>query len=563
MKKTLLVLSLIFSLYLFINITIFPDINYSIIEYVQYSNEELQTMSIQSSEMSEQSYNVIIQIQLKYDAFSKQMSPHLKSLEDERDYTDEQLDNYKKEHRKEAKNYHKENNNRILNSLMFGNYQDIYISKYAPFIDVTYNFDYYIKHQTNILESLTKHKLVAGVSVRLVENVYKSEMADISNIIGGGDVYTNRTRTGSGVVVGILENGIIDTDHPDLINTIIDIKPNALNLVGVDEHTTNVALIIAGQKGIAYNAHILNAYLFGTLSDEVEWMLDNDVDIINMSFGEDGNYGIYSSVSAYVDYIMAEEFVIIVKSAGNRGGNGDYYITNPGLAYNVLTVGSVGYDCEVCDFSSYESIDGPQKPTISIYGMDIDVSDEAAMGLSGTSFSTALITGYLAWIIQSHSSLVVNREKLYALLVANAYNSSYQDFDTACGFDCLVGAGVFNYANFEENYANAGVKANSSGNGGDVIYTKQVHLNYGDTLRASIASIASSNGTVMGITFTDYDVVIKDYNGNIVASGHSDNSIIEVATYTARAGGNYTFEIVQISNRVKNKDYIGYAYRIY
>ena len=83
------------------------------------------------------------------------------------------------------------------------------------------------------------------------------------------------------------------------------------------------------------------------------------------------------------------------------------------------------------------------------------------------------------------------------------------------------------------------------------------------TLRASLATTASSDGTVNGVTFTDYDLQIKNSSGQIVFNANSVDSVIEVATYKATTSGYYTFNIVQVTERVKNKDYIGYAYRIY
>lgn len=560
MKKILLIVSFIFSIYLFINLLILPNIDYSKIEYVSYSSEELQSMELDDSLKTKKLRYINMQVQLKYDAFSKQSGCHL-DLQEMEELSHKDRKALQREHRIEAKEYHKGNNSRILDSLIFGNFQDIYVSNYAPFIDVSYNLEYFAKHQTYILEQLSKNKLVAGITISVIEEEYHEEIASISNQIGAGDVYTNRTRTGSGVVVGVLESGVIDTSHPDLQESIIITRSHVLNSFYVKDHATNVALIIAGSNGLANDVVLLNALLLGSLSEEVEWMLDNDVDIINMSFGEEDNHGEYSSMSAYVDYIMAEEYVIIVNSAGNEGRTTGY-ITNPGLAYNVLTVGSVDYDNYRSRFSSHVTLSGPEKPTISLYGEHVSVYDDANTSVDGTSFSAALMSGYLAWIIQSHSTLLVNRERLYALLVANAHNSVYIP-NTDCGFANTIGAGVFNYANLEANYSYSGVKSNSTGVTNTLIYSKEVYLQAGQTLRASLATTASSDGTVNGVTFTDYDLQIKNSSGQLLFNANSVDSVIEVATYTATTSGYYTFNIVQVTERVKNKDYIGYAYRIY
>ena len=59
-------------------------------------------------------------------------------------------------------------------------------------------------------------------------------------------------------------------------------------------------------------------------------MIDNDVNIINMSMwdGENDNLGEYSIGASYLDYIIRNTWVTIVGSAGNRGA-GDDLITSP------------------------------------------------------------------------------------------------------------------------------------------------------------------------------------------------------------------------------------------
>lgn len=105
-----------------------------------------------------------------------------------------------------------------------------------------------------------------------------------------------------------------------------------------------MATYIAGKNGIAPNAKILSISLNGTPVNEIDWMVDNDVDIINMSYCEANPTGVYSSESAYVDYIAYTEKVVMIAAAGNgseNGGNG--YIGNPALALNAITVGSTNY----------------------------------------------------------------------------------------------------------------------------------------------------------------------------------------------------------------------------
>ena len=129
---------------------------------------------------------------------------------------------------------------------------------------------------------------------------YKNNMDYVLRACDAVDVVTNRTKTGDGVVVGILESGVVKQNDELLQDVDITIRPNVLNLLG-SEHTTVMAQAIAGSTGIAPGVRLLSAYLTGLISEEIDWMLENEVDIINMSC-EDDMRGSYSITSAYADF---------------------------------------------------------------------------------------------------------------------------------------------------------------------------------------------------------------------------------------------------------------------
>ena len=136
-------------------------------------------------------------------------------------------------------------------------------------------------------------------------------------------------------------------------------------------HTTYMATYIAGKNGIAPNAKILSISLNGTPVNEIDWMVDNDVDIINMSYCEATPTGVYSSESAYVDYIAYTEKVVMIAAAGNESGNGGTgYLGNPALALNAITVGSTNhFNNAVAGFSSHVVADySSDKPTLCVVG---------------------------------------------------------------------------------------------------------------------------------------------------------------------------------------------------
>ena len=564
MKKIFILLILLITVSIYTNNSSIPNINFSKIEYVSYSMNKSFTIDSIGVESSVQPNSMTVQIQVDYE-FVGNLSLSRPTRIEKTLISSSETNKIKTEHRAETKKYHKGNNNQVLSIIDKTCYQDIYVSSYAPFIDITYDLEYFMKHQEYILELFTKNNSITNVTVIESYVDYENYIYYAVNDTGLGDVYYNRTKTGLGVVIGLLESGVVDTSHPNLQNSCIEVRSHILNVTRSKEHATEMAQMICGDYGMAPDALVLSAAVYGsTLTDEVEWMLDNNVDIINMSFGNANSLGTYDSMSAYVDYIMAENYVLVVASAGNNG-LGDGYIDNPGLSYNAITTGAVNYDNSLAQYSSYEVISGPIKPTIGMYGT-VDLHDADDTRVQGTSSSAALTTGMLSLVLQQYSTFVVNREQLYALMCANAIDpmDGYSYNAEENGFSKPLGAGVFNYANMISNYSNSGMTYSS----GTValnspVYTKSIYLTLGQTLRFSIATIASSNGNVSGISFTDYDIFIYAPNGSIVKWANSSNSIIELAIYKAASSGTYRVEILQASERVKTRDYIGYAYRIY
>lgn len=554
MKKNIVRILVIFLVFIGINIITTPIVNKSKIFYSDGLGYEEQSLGEKENNNVVEEL-IVLQIQLDYKLYDKD------ELTIDGNTSKEVVKKLRKDLRNKSKQYHIEKNNDIYKDIDFGYYQDIYVSRYAPFIDVTYNKDYFNSHKNDILYNITKHDKVKYVTIN-EQCVYESTIAYACNRTGMESVYQNRTYTAADVNIGILENGIIDVDNRDLLNTDIIIRSSIYNAFGQEDHTTHMALIIAGDHGIVPDATILNAYLFGSMTDEVEWMLDNDVDIINMSCSETETDGEYNATSAYVDYIMSEHYVIFVVSAGNKGESTGY-LSNPSLSYNAITVGSISGDYQRSSFSSFITVDGATKPTICTFGDGVMLYDEDFSIINGTSPATALVTGFIAVIVDQYSTLVVNREKLHALIVANAYNSNYQSFTKENGFDLEVGAGSFHYGNIIENYNLSAVLRNNSGVEGSTISSETIYLEAGQTVRASLSTIATSDGTVAGLEFTDYDIGICNSNGALLEIANSIDSVIEVVTYTATVSGYYKIEVYQATDRVKNVDYVGTAYRIY
>jgi len=199
--------------------------------------------------------------------------------------------------------------------------------------------------------------------------------------------------TGKGIKVAVIDTGI-DVDHPDLIANIKGGYNATSKKKSYDDdngHGTHVAGIIAavdndiGVIGVApevdlYAIKALDAYGDGFVSDIVEgieWCIENDIDIINMSIGmADDSVLLHEAVQ---DAYSAG--VVMVAAAGNNyGGNCEY----PAAYDEVVGVGAIDMNGITADFSAFYRVD-VWAPGTEIYSSYINSSYQV---LNGTSMAT-------------------------------------------------------------------------------------------------------------------------------------------------------------------------------
>ena len=552
MKKYIYILLLLISVISGVRL-ISPQIDYVKVTYDTSSSAVGAAENSVTTKNIEEKY-VIVQVFLDFDY-------HYKANGKENDIKNKKVQ-FDKESRHEAEKYFKGNNESILKHLKLENYIDLYVCMYASFIEVSYEYDYFTLNKLNILASFSKNPYVESINVMEITDAFTPSLVGSSYHSGYYEIYQDRSKTGNGAVVGILESGIIDDDHPNLQNTDIQIRSSIYNILASEDHATKMALIIAGENGIAPDAVLKNAFLNGSMSDEMEWLINRGVDIVNMSFGQEDPDGIYESNAAYVDYIAYTYDVLLVVAAGNEGdstGN----VTTPGIGYNVITVGSVASNGECNSFSSDTVIDGPVKPTISARGDNVELFDEYQTAVTGTSAATAVCSGILSLVLEDYPTLPSNRQLLVALMCANAdfysINGAYYDN----GFSYGTGAGRIDYTNMITNYDNARMFLNNSKNDGDTFAHQSLFLRRGETLRVAIAYLAKSTGTVSSLAFTDYDVYLLNPDGEVVEGANSIDSVVELFTYTVTQTGTYQYYVRQCSDRAVTSEKIGIAHRIF
>lgn len=116
--------------------------------------------------------------------------------------------------------------------------------------------------------------------------------------------------------------------------------------------------------------------------------------------------------------IAARKGMLLVIAAGNEGNKSWHYISAPGDADSILTVGAVNNEGAMANFSSWgPSADGRIKPEVCAMGEGtymINPSDNRITQSNGTSFACPLIAGMAAclWSAMPEASNMEIRERI-------------------------------------------------------------------------------------------------------------------------------------------------------
>lgn len=250
---------------------------------------------------------------------------------------------------------------------------------------------------------------------------------------------------GTGVKVAILDSGI-DLDHPDLaVSGNVTFVPGTTDGDDDNGHGTLVAGIVAaldndiGVIGVApeaslYAVKVLNQNGSGVMSvilSGIEWAVDNNMQVINMSFG--GAMGMPSTVIEALDTAY-NAGIVIVAGAGN-GGNASGEGENmwaPARYKPVIAVGATdNTDARYTSSSTGYSLE-LMAPGVNIYST---VMGGGYGYQTGTSASSPHAAGVAALLIAS--GLTDNVD------VRHRLGDSAEDLGAA-GWDTQFGKGMVN-----------------------------------------------------------------------------------------------------------------------
>ena len=247
--------------------------------------------------------------------------------------------------------------------------------------------------------------------------------------------------TGKGVTIAHLDDGFDGFDEmavfdysrkKGLLKADFDFVRNGpMKMSDNGSHGTNTLSIVNGYLpgqyvGTAFNANILLAHTEDNRSEThqeehnwrkaVDWCLENDADIITSSLqyntfdkGE-GDYsykdmnGKTTIITNAADY-AASKGILVVAIQGNFGTQKWHYVTAPGDADSVLTVGAVNTAGIKAGFSSFgPTADGRIKPDVMAVGQAtivVDPNGTIRPG-NGTSFAGPAMAGLAACLKQAH-----------------------------------------------------------------------------------------------------------------------------------------------------------------
>lgn len=220
--------------------------------------------------------------------------------------------------------------------------------------------------------------------------------------IGAPDAW--RYSAGEGVKVGVIDTGV-NANHPDLQEAV----KGGLNLVdqsrppGDDNgHGTHVAGIIAarnnrwGVVGVAPACSIYALKAFdsrgtGSVSliiAALQWCVENDIRVVNMSFGGQENRALGRAVQVALDAGL-----VLVAAAGNDGRPNS--VDFPARHQGVVAVTALTADDRLANFSSW----GPEVDLAAPGARILSTYGDGYKELSGTSMAAPHVTGTVALVL--------------------------------------------------------------------------------------------------------------------------------------------------------------------
>ena len=252
------------------------------------------------------------------------------------------------------------------------------------------------------------------------------------------------------VKVAVMDSGVewlSDVNLKGDVNMVTEEQDVPFYMCDMTGHGTSVASIInkINPDAEIYSVRVLDMNNETTLERVIRgiyWCIENDINVINLSFGA-------SQYSEILDYVIAEaesNGITLVAAAGNGGDDGVDY---PAAYDDVIAVGAVDNHGEKTDFSA-------EGDDIDVVAPGVDVQVQSMLGMytwvDGTSVSAPHVAAEASLVLQRDSSKT--SDFVTGLIKETAKSLDNDDcgsgiIDISQAQDC--------YEEYEENYtANEG-----------------------------------------------------------------------------------------------------------
>jgi len=300
---------------------------------------------------------------------------------------------------------------------------------------------------------------------------------------------------GTGVIIGILDNGFMWKEHESLVNKNViaeynfvfhdsSTSPQTGDSYDSGLHGTKVFSIIGGYKdssmiGAAYGASFILAKTEDDRSEShieednyaaaLEWMEGLGVDVTTSSLGynifDDSTYNYkYSdmdgktTICAKAVELAYQRGVLTFTAAGNEGANNWHYIVTPADGLHIIAVGAVDSGNNVADFSSRgPTADNRIKPDVVAQGVKVYGADVGSSGGfrgydvgDGTSFATPIASGIGALLLSAYPYLTNVQARNIFLGTSN--NTSTPDNNR--GYGLISAEKAISYPNLSDTSGN-------------------------------------------------------------------------------------------------------------
>lgn len=481
------------------------------------------------------------------------------------------LDNVKANYRASVTQIYSTNNNDFVSSCIDED-DIVFVSRYAPMIiaNLTNEEIRNLSRSSEVISMDYHVEPEFEASDNIPTNITSELNPSLNTIVDSLSTSSNRT-----IKIGVLDGGIPNTD--ELPNCTI----GGVNGTYTNGHCAAVTNIIMqyAPDAIYYFAGIKGDGTPQTMYELTEWLLDQGVQIINMSrfaneeYTTDSNQiyiNTYGNLTKWFDHIAHTHYVLIVKSSGNTMEYAPPYagISSPGMAYNVITVGAMKQTS-----TAYTMVDSSSYYTGSTLASKPDIS---AIGAE-TSYSAPVVTGIAAHLLKIDSQLEYSPELLKAILTAAVNTNTSHHYSPTIRLQSSLsymqaGAGLVDF------YNALGVTLNNQSRCSSISPTQQASIitlnvttdDVGSIFRVSMAYTipvecvgTHTSGNITTATIPNLDLAIYAPNSTmpLVTSGTTFNNI-EIVEFTPPVAGTYTIKVINTTPSTDNV-YWGVAWHIF